>query len=260
MVKIKTLEEVKGYWETRLPQRWYSKKKEGTKEFYDEVEISRFSQFPYLYKDAEFESHAGEDVLEIGCGIGTESVVFARNKSNITAIDLTETAIKTTEQRFKLYGLKGVFKRMNAEKLEFPDNSFDYVYSNGVLHHTPDTFKAVEEVRRVLKPNKHASIFLYAKGWMYYIFFPLYFGLLKGELFKMSWDELVHKHYEMEGNVPIVRVYTQKGLKKLFRNYTKVIIKRRSLYTSVSDKYPNRWLIRQLEKIWGGYWTIKAYK
>lgn len=95
---------------------------------------------------------------------------------------------------------------------------------------------------------------------LYYIFFPLYHGLLRGELFKMRWDEIVHKHYEMEGNVPIVKVYTRKELKKLFRNYHKVIIKRRSLYTSVSDKYPNRWLVRQLEKIWGGYWSIKAYK
>ncbi len=252
---------IRTYWETRLPQRWYSKKKEGTKEYYDEVEKERFTkQYPFLIKDAEFNKHKGEKVLEVGCGIGTDSLMFAKGGANAYGIDLTQSSIDTTNKRFRMCGLKGNFKRMDAEKLQFPDNYFDFVYSFGVLHHTPKTKESIEEVRRVLKSGHTTLMMLYARGWMYYIFFPLYYGLWKGELFKMNWDALVHKHYEMQGNVPLVRVYTRKGVKKLFDGYSKVKVWRRPLINSLGDRYPNKWIVRQLEKIWGGSWMIKATK
>ncbi|MBI2139350.1 methyltransferase domain-containing protein [Candidatus Woesearchaeota archaeon] len=261
MKPVKDKENIRGYWEGKLPQRWYSQKEAGTKEYYDEVERVRFTtQYPFLLSDAEFNRHAGEKILEVGCGIGTDSLMFAKHGAAVYGVDLTQNAIETTAKRFKLYGLRGHFKRMDAEHLEFPDNTFDFAYSFGVLHHTPDTRKAINEVHRALKPGKSAVIMLYARGWMYYLFFPLWHGILRGEFFRLSWSEIVHKHYEVEGNVPLVRVYTKAGIKRLFTQFSRVKVWRRPLINSLGDKFPNKWLVRQLEKIWGGSWMIKAWK
>lgn len=254
-------EKIRDYWETRLPQRWYSRKKEGTGEYYDEITKERFTtQYPFLLKDAEFDKHNGEKVLEVGCGIGTDSLMYAKNGAKVYGVDLTQTAADTCKKRFRMYDLAGAFKRMDAEHLEFPDNSFDFAYSFGVLHHTPKTKESIEEVRRVLKPRHSTVMMLYARGWMYCVFFPLYHGLLRGELFKMSWNQLVHKHYEIEGNVPLVKVYTRKGVMKLFDGYSKVKVWRRPLINSLGERFPNKGLVRQLEKVWGGCWMIKATK
>lgn len=261
MKNMKDKELIKNYWEEHLPQRWYSKKKSGTKEYYDEVERQRFTtQYPFLLKDSEFNKHSGQKVLEVGCGVGTDSLMFAKGGADVFGVDLTSTAIETCKKRFTLYGRKGWFKRMDAENLEFKDDTFDLVYSFGVLHHTPNMAKSIEEVRRVLKPGHSAIIMLYARGWMYYVFFPLYHGILRGELFTLGWDGLVHKHYEVEGNVPLVRVFNRRNVTRLFKNYGKVKVWRRPLINSLGDRFPNKWLVRQLEKVWGGSWMIKATK
>lgn len=128
----KSKEGIRSYWETHLPQRWYSKKKEGTKEYYDEIERQRFIiQYPSLLKDAEFGKHKGEKVLEVGCGIGTDLLMYAKHGADVYGIDLTHSAIYTCKKRFEMYGLKGNLKRMDAENLEFPSNYFDFVYSFG---------------------------------------------------------------------------------------------------------------------------------
>ena len=234
---------IKNYWETRLPFGTKIKRPE------------RYSQFYYLLKDAEFKEHKGEKVLEIGCGVGMDSLEYAKNGALVYGIDLTDSAIKLTKERFKLNNLKGDFKTMDAENLKFEDNTFDFVYSCGVLHHTPNTEKAIKEIKRVLKPDRNAVIGLYAKGWMYYIFFPVYFGIIRGDLFKMSWKELIHKHYEMEGNVPLVKVYSRKQINQLFDNIVK--LKRRPLINSIG-RFPPEFVIRLLERIWGGFWIIKT--
>lgn len=264
----KDKEKIKSFWEKELPQRWYSNKKEGTKEFYDGVERVRYTtQYPFFLKDLEFSKHQGEKVLEIGCGIGTDSVMFAKNGAIVTSIDLTQNAIKTTSRRFKLYGLKGTFLRADAENLPFNDESFDFVFSAGVLHHTPRTKKALQEVKRVLKNGGTAVIMLYAKNWIHYFFYPLYFGIIKRGYFKgRTLDHFIHQNYEKKGRkkmdieVPLVKIYTKREVRGLFDHFSNVKIWRRPLINSISEKYPNKWLVRQLEKVWGGSWMIKVRK
>lgn len=233
----------KDYWETRLPFGTNVKRPE------------RYVQYYYLLNDAEFKKHKGDKILEIGCGVGMDSLEYAKGGAFVYGIDITKSAIKLTKERFKLNNLKGNFKVMNAENLTFKDDTFDFVYSFGVLHHTPNIEKAINEIGRVLKQEGTAIIWLYAKGWMYYIFFPLYFGIIKGDLFRMNWDELIHKHYEMEGNVPLVKVYSKRQIKKLFDGFI-VEIKRKPLINSVGI-FPPKFIIRILEKVWGGFWMVK---
>lgn len=268
MKNEKNKEKIKSFWENELPQRWYSSKKEGTKDFYDEVERVRYTtQYPFFLKDVEFFKHNGQKVLEVGCGIGTDAVMFAKNGAIVTAVDLTENAIKTTSKRFKRYGLKGTFLRADAENLPFKDESFDFVFSAGVLHHTPRTRKALQEVKRVLKKDGAAVIMLYAKNWIHYIFYPIYFGIIKGGYFRgETLDHFIHQNYEkkgrkkMEREVPLVRVYTRNEIRRLFGDFSNIKIWRRPLINSISDRFPNRWLVRQLEKFWGGSWMIKVRK
>lgn len=114
-------------------------------------------------------SHPGADLLEVGCGMGDDTAQWAKRGLSVTAVDLTKPAVECAKLRFKMCGLNGNILIGNAESLEFPDNSFDIVYSFGVLHHTPGTDKAIEEVRRVLKVGGLALIMLYHRRSLNYL-------------------------------------------------------------------------------------------
>jgi SAM-dependent methyltransferase len=109
----------------------------------------------------EYTEFAGKKVLDVGCGNGYVLANYARAGADVSGIDLTEAAITLTRQRFSLAGLTGDFRTANAEALPFPDETFDCVCSMGVLHHTPDTERAVEEVWRVLKPGGRLIVMFY---------------------------------------------------------------------------------------------------
>ncbi len=111
--------------------------------------------FPYpQYAD-------GAKVLEIGCGLGTMAMNWARNGAAVTAVDLNPTSVRETQKRFELYGLAGNICLMDGNRLAFPDAEFDYVYSWGVLHHSPDLERSLAEMMRVLKPGGGYGLMLY---------------------------------------------------------------------------------------------------
>ena len=205
--KIKQLS--KDYWESHLPQRSYSEKLTFSKKYFDEMEVKRYDRIlKYIPKVMNFQGYRNKKVLEIGCGMGTEILQFARNGAYVTAIDLTENAIKITKERFKLYGYKGGhFQVGDAENMTFKDDTFDLVYSIGVLHHTPNTEKAIREAYRVCKPNGNVLIMLYGKGWKHYLF--------RKFLYKLMPEENKNKDTE-EFGCPILKVYSKKEAKKLF--------------------------------------------
>ncbi|MCM3902206.1 MAG: class I SAM-dependent methyltransferase [Pyrinomonadaceae bacterium] len=100
-------------------------------------------------------------MLEVGCGLGTDGAQFAGAGADYTGVDLTDAAIELAQKRFELFNLPGNFQTADAENLDFADNSFDLVYSHGVLHHTPDTERAIREIHRVLRPGGRAVVMLY---------------------------------------------------------------------------------------------------
>jgi ubiquinone/menaquinone biosynthesis C-methylase UbiE len=106
---------------------------------------------------------ASPSLLEVGCGMGTDSLVLAQNGFNVTGVDITLAHLDLAKKLFNLYQSDGTFLEDNAEQLSFPDNSFGCVYSYGVLHHTPNTAKSIKEIYRVLRPNGRAVIMLYHK-------------------------------------------------------------------------------------------------
>jgi SAM-dependent methyltransferase len=112
---------------------------------------TRYELDPFIIPFADFDAAWGKRVLEIGVSLGADHQRFAEAGAILTGVDLTPRAIEMTRQRFNMLGLKSELHVGDAENLDLPDNSFDIVYSWGVIHHSPDTQKAINEIFRVLK-------------------------------------------------------------------------------------------------------------
>ncbi len=139
----------------------------GTLEFYDRLDQEFYSWNKPLHDIKKFdklfpyENFKGKKILEIGCGQGTMASNWSKNGANITAVDLNPTSVELAKKRFDLYHLDGKILQADGNKLEFEDNTFDYVYSWGVLHHSPNLDKSISELFRVLKPCGQFGVMLY---------------------------------------------------------------------------------------------------
>ncbi|MDQ3907865.1 MAG: methyltransferase domain-containing protein [Acidobacteriota bacterium] len=154
-------ERVRQFWQANPCGTKFADAPQGTRAFFERVEEHRYAKEWHIPLAAGFDSARGLRVLEIGCGLGTDGARFARAGAAYTGVDLTEAAVSLARKNFELQNLAGEFRTADAENLDFADGTFDLVYSHGVLHHTPDTERAVAEVRRVLRPGGRAVVMLY---------------------------------------------------------------------------------------------------
>jgi len=157
-------ERVRAFWQENPCGTKFADAPPGSRRFYELVEEHRYRKEWHIAGAAGFANAKGLAVLEIGCGLGTDGAQFAKAGANYTGIDLTDAAVDLARQRFELFQLPGTFRVADAEHLNFPDNSFDLVYSHGVLHHTPDTPGAIREIHRVLRPGGKAVVMLYHRN------------------------------------------------------------------------------------------------
>ncbi|MGZ4754758.1 MAG: class I SAM-dependent methyltransferase [Acidimicrobiia bacterium] len=206
-----TVETVKDFWEGHVNNEYYTDAARASDEYFREIEERRYATHYHL---AElFASLAGSHgkLLEVGCGIGVDSIQLAKCGFDVTAVDLTENALEVAREFAKRSGVTIDFRLGNAEGLDFPDETFDAVYSFGVLHHTPDIEKAVEEVHRVLKPGGTAYVMLYARD---------------------SVVNAVHKTFRLpyesprdrKDHCPVVYTYSRSGVKRLFGSFSDVAV------------------------------------
>jgi SAM-dependent methyltransferase len=154
-------ERVRAFWQANPCGVKFADAEVGTRLFYERVEEHRYRKEWHIPGAADFAGARGLRVLEIGCGLGTDGAQFARAGADYTGVDLTEASVELARRRFELFELPGKFQVADAEALEFADESFDLVYSHGVLHHTPDAARAVREIHRVLRPGGRAVVMLY---------------------------------------------------------------------------------------------------
>jgi ubiquinone/menaquinone biosynthesis C-methylase UbiE len=201
----------------------------GTREFFDAIERHRYLEYaPWMPRLMEFEKFRDARLLEVGCGMGTDLLQFSRGGARCVGIDLTPRSIEITQHRFKLYGANGAFMISDGENLPFRSESFDVVYSNGVLHHTPDTEGAIRELHRVLKPGGVAKVMLYHRNSLNY-WFEIVFrrGVLGGQFLRGRSAEEIMSHvieYSDHGATPLVKVYSRSQARALFDCFRDVVI------------------------------------
>jgi SAM-dependent methyltransferase len=152
---------IERFWDERPCGDGLAVAERGTPEYFAQVEAEKARLEPYVAGFAAFDRWRGRDVLEIGCGIGTDTVRFARAGANVTGVDLTLAAVELASSWLEQEGLGGRVLQADAESLPFADESFDLVWSWGVLHHTLDAARAIREAWRVLRPGADARIMLY---------------------------------------------------------------------------------------------------
>ena len=117
-----------------------------------------------------FEQLRDKDVLEIGVGQGTHAQLLAPHCKSFTGIDLTSYAAEMTSQRLRLVNLPGKVMQMDAEEMDFADNMFDFIWSWGVIHHSADTRRVLQEMHRVLRPGGRCTVMVYHKSWWNFYF------------------------------------------------------------------------------------------
>jgi ubiquinone/menaquinone biosynthesis C-methylase UbiE len=207
-------QEVKEFWNNETCGIWSSQKEKFTKEYYQEIEDFRYFTQPEIFSFAQFTRYSGKKILEVGVGAGTDFLQWARAGAIIYGIDLTEESINHTNHRLELYGYKAEdLKVADCENLPYPDNYFDVVFSWGVIHHTPDTEKALNEIYRVCKKDGICKVMIYHRHSLLAHLFWFKHAILKGK-FLMSVRSVLYNHMESIGT----KGYTKKEVINMLEN------------------------------------------
>ena len=161
-----TISEVENYWDSRPCNIKHSAAEIGTKEYFNEVENKKYFVEPHIINFAKFDNWSGKQVLEIGCGIGTDAVNFARNGAIYTGIELSNESLVLAKKRFEIFKLTGTFLKGNAEELDnvLGNIKYDLIYSFGVLHHTPNLSLALKQIQNYCHKNSKVKIMVYASN------------------------------------------------------------------------------------------------
>lgn len=231
------LEEVRAYWDRRPCNLRHSPAPVGTREYFDQVEARKYFVEPHIPGFAEFEHWRGKRVLEIGCGIGTDTINFARHGAAVTAVDLSGQSMALARKRADVYGLTKVidFVEGDAENLSaiVPIRPYDLVYSFGVIHHTPHPDRVIAQLKAYLSAQSELRIMLYSK-----VSYKLFCIMRDEGVWDMSrMDELVARNSEAQTGCPITYTYTFAEVAELLQGFTIVDIAKTHIFTWDVEAY-----------------------
>jgi len=246
------LDAVREYWNSRPCNIRHSPKPVGTREYFDEVEARKYMVEFHIPAFADFARWKGKKVLEIGCGIGTDTMNFARAGAQVTAVDLTEKSLEVARQRAKVFGLddKITFYQANAEKLSetVPVQKYDLVYSFGVIHHTPRPEQVIAHIRdHYMGPTSELRLMLYSK-WCWKTFW-IVASYGKGAFWKAP--ELIATHSEAQTGCPVTFTYSFDDLRQgLLENFTITSLTKDHVFPYVIESYVKY----EYERMWYFRW------
>jgi SAM-dependent methyltransferase len=249
-----TVTEVKQYWDRRPCNIRHSRKPIGTREYFQEVENRKYFVEPHIPAFAEFERWRRKEVLEIGCGIGTDSVNFARNGAILTIVELSSESLAITKRRLELEGLQATLINGNAEELDqllAPGQKFDLIYSFGVIHHTPHPERVVHAIGPRLNPNGELRLMVYAR----YSWKVLWIYARYAWREPWNWRKLVAKYSEAEIGSPVSYIYSRREAKVLLRGYEVVSVTKDHIFPYripdyVRYRYVKNWYFRWMPTSW----------
>lgn len=222
-------------------------------EYFESIESYRYKVEPFIHSIAQFTRYRGKKVLEVGVGAGTDHLQYARAGADLYGVDLTDAAIETTQKRLELYGFASQLQRVDAEKLPFPDASFDMVYSWGVIHHSEHPENILQEIHRVLRGGGEFVGMFYHRYSLTTLRVWIKFALLKGKPWR-SFSDVLHHHVESIGT----KAYSREELKNIFSKFDELEI---TPLLTVGDTHriPESlicWIPNQL----GWFWGVRARK
>jgi len=210
-----TIEEVRQYWDRRPCNIRHSPQPVGTRAYFDEVEARKYFVEPHIPLFAEFERWRGKKVLEIGCGIGTDTVNFARHGAEVTAVDLSANSLEIARQRIGVYGLaeRVRFLHGSAEALTsfVPKQTYDLIYSFGVIHHTPHPERVLAEARQYTAAGSTLKIMVYHR-WSWKVLW-IVLGYGKGQFWRTA--ELIARNSEAQTGCPVTYTYSRPQARRL---------------------------------------------
>jgi SAM-dependent methyltransferase len=218
------IQTVQSYWNARPCNIRHSTKAVGTKEYFDEVERRKYFVEPHIPLFAQFERWKGKKVLEIGCGIGTDTINFARAGAFVTAVDLSDQSLVLAKQRTKVFGLEKQisFYQANVEELDVsvPVESYDLVYSFGVIHHTPNPSNAIAQIQKYMTASSELKLMLYAKhSW-------------KNMMIEAGFDQP-----EAQNGCPVAFTYSADEVRALLKGFHILELRQEHIFPFVVEKY-----------------------
>jgi len=212
----KTIADVKNYWNGRPCNIRHSMKEVGTVEYFNDVESRKYFVEPHIPDFAQFNRWKNKKVLEIGCGIGTDATNFARSGADYTGFELSGQSLEITKKRFEVFNLSGKFYNGNAEELTdiVPTESYDLVYSFGVIHHSPNPEKIIQNIKKYINKDSELRVMLYSKySWKNFMIF-------------LKFDQP-----EAQTGCPIAFTYSFNEIRKLFKDFDIVEIKKDHIFS-----------------------------
>jgi SAM-dependent methyltransferase len=225
-----TIEEVKKFWNDRPCNVRHSSKELGTKEYFEEVEAKKFFVEPHIVDFTNFSNWQGKKVLEIGCGLATVGINFATVGADYTGVELSESSLEIAQSRFDLYDQPGRFYSGNAEELSsfVPVETYDLIYSFGVIHHSPYPEKIVSEIKKYMNENSVLKIMLYAKdSW-------------KNYMIEAGLDQP-----EAQYGCPIAKTYTKQDVVELLEGYEVLSIEQDHIFPYQVEPYKKGEYLKQ---------------
>jgi ubiquinone/menaquinone biosynthesis C-methylase UbiE len=267
------LSAVQNYWNDRPCNIRHSLKEIGSEEYFNEVEWRKYKVEPHIPAFADFEQWRGKKVLEIGCGIGTDTMNFARHGAQVTAVDLSDQSLALARKRAEVFGLQDriQFLQADAEHLTdyVPVEPYDLVYSFGVIHHTPHPERVMEQIRRYLKPSTTVKIMVYHR-WSWKVLW-IVFGYGKGKFWQM--DKLIAQNSEAQTGCPVTYAYSRSQGRRFLESHGLTVTKTEAdhifpyrIPDYVKYRYVKVWyfrwmppgLFRSLEKFAGWHLCLTA--
>jgi SAM-dependent methyltransferase len=250
------LDQVKKFWENNPLSTEVINAEPGTPAFFREYDrLREVNETPAFAKNLhEYDQLTGKRVLEVGCGNAYTLGKYAEHGADVYGVDITETAVKVSRQRFEFQGLNGDFRVGNAEDLPYEADYFDCICSMGVLHHVPNPEKAVSEIYRCLKPGGRLIVMFYHRNSILYRVVMPVRSVVTGK----SLQQLVNE-VDGVGN-PKGDVYSKRELRALLRNFRDIEMFAGLLQPSILRSLLPSWMVEALGKKWGWFLYAKGRK
>lgn len=247
------IDRVRAYWDARPCNLRHSPAPVGTREYFDQVEARKYLVEPHIPGFADFARWRGRTVLEIGCGLGTDTINFARAGAQVTAVDVSAASLALVRQRAELFGVADRVRLVEADAERLSEvlapAPFDLVYSFGVIHHSPHPTRIIEQLRNHFV---HADSTL--KCMVYHRWSAKVLGILltsaHGRVRNL--DRHVARHSEAQTGCPVTYTYSRRSVRHLLApGFTPVSIDVAHIFPyRVADyvqyRYVKRWPIRML--------------